>query len=167
MARLVDPREAEVAVLAHFAVLGPVNDKGGVARGSECIGMRVVDGEGDGLPAEPVADVVGVAVVQSHADGVVEDHFEVGDEVRVGEVAGHLEGVGDVVVGLGVIEVDADCVLDGGLVEIVIEVAGRGRVIIGIPDVVDAAAAELVVGFFDVGTALVGGLLAEKLADGS
>ena len=103
MACFVDAHEAVIAVLAHFAVLGAVDDEGGVARGAEFGGVGVLDLEGDGLPAEPVADVVGVAVVHGYADGVVEDGFEVCEEVWVGEVACFLEGVEDVVVGFCVV----------------------------------------------------------------
>lgn len=47
------------------------------------------------------------------------------------------------------------------------EVAVRGGIIVGITNVVDAAAAELVVGFFDVGAALVSRLFAVELANWS
>ena len=53
--------------------------------------MRVVRGEGDGLSAKPVADVVCVAVDEGDADGQVEDLFEVVDEVGPDEVTGLLK----------------------------------------------------------------------------
>ena len=65
--------------------------------------MGVVDVEGDGLAAEPVADVVCVAVDEGDTDGIVEDRFEVGEEIGVDEVARLLECVVDVVVGVCVI----------------------------------------------------------------
>ena len=52
--RLVDAQEAKVAILAHLAVLGAVNDEGFVACSSEFVGVRVVDSEGDGFAAEPL-----------------------------------------------------------------------------------------------------------------
>ena len=58
---LVDAEEAEVAVLAHFAVLGAVDCEGLVARGGEFGAVGVVESQRDCLAAEPVADVVGVA----------------------------------------------------------------------------------------------------------
>lgn len=107
MARLINSQEAKITELPHFTVFLAINDEGGVARGSEFGGMGVVDSEGDSLAAKPVADVVCVAVEEGNAHGIIEDHFEVRDKVRVGEVAGHLEGVRDVVVGLSVVEIDA------------------------------------------------------------
>lgn len=164
---LVDAREAEVAVLAHLAVLGPADGEGHVARGREAGLVGVVERVGDGLAAEPVADVIGVAVVERHADGVVEDHFEILNEVGVGEVARDLEGVAHVVVRFRVVQVHAEGILDGGLIHIVDEVGWGSGIVVGMADIVDAATAELVVGFLDVRAALIGGLLAVELADRS
>lgn len=100
---LVHAQETELAVLAHFAVLGAVDDKGCVAGGVELFRVRVLQCETDGLAAEPIADVVGVTVDEGDADAVVEDALEVGFVNRVDEVAGRLEGVGDGGVGFGVI----------------------------------------------------------------
>lgn len=86
--------------------------------------MRVVRGEGDGLSAKPVADVVCVAVDERDADGEVQDGFEVVDEVGPDEVAGLLEGVVDVCVGGGVVEVYAEGVFDGGFLEVFLVVGG-------------------------------------------
>lgn len=165
VAGLVDAQEAEVAVLAHLSVVGAVDEEWCVARGSELVRVGVVDGQGDGFAAEPVADVICVAVDERNAHRVVEDHFEVGDEVWVGEVAGIGKCVVDIIVGLGIVEVDAECVLHLGLVEVVVEVGGRGGVIIGMSDIVDAAAAKLVVRRFDIGATLVSSLLAIQLAN--
>lgn len=86
-------------------------------------GVGVVGGERDGLPSEPVADVVCVAVDEGDADGGVQDHLEVFDEVREDEVAGLLEGVVDLVIGvLCVVQVYADRVLGRGQIEEVLEV---------------------------------------------
>ena len=103
MTCFVDTHEAVIAILPYFAILGAVDDEGRVTRSAEFCGVRVFDLEGDGLPAEPVADVVGVAVVHGYADGVVENRFEVCEEVWVGEVACFLEGVIDIIVGFCVI----------------------------------------------------------------
>ena len=55
------------------------------------------------MPAEPITDVVCIAMVQSHADRAIEEEFEIGEPVGVDEVAGFLEGVVDVGVGFGVV----------------------------------------------------------------
>lgn len=80
-----------------------IHDERRVIGGAEFCAVGVVDGEGDSLAAKPVADVVGVTVEQGYADGVVEDHLEIREEVGVGEVAGLLKGVVDVGVGVGVV----------------------------------------------------------------
>lgn len=107
VARFVHSQEAEVAVLPHLAVLGPVDDEGRVAGGAELGRVDVVDFEGDGLAAEPVADVICVAVNQGYADGIVEDRFKIRKEVWVNEVACFLERIVNVIVGLCVIKVDS------------------------------------------------------------
>ena len=99
VARFVDAGKAEVAVLARLAVLDAVDHHGDVVGGLELGGVGEFQGEGDGLAAEPVADVVGVAVDQGDADGAaVEDGFEVVEEVGPDEVAGLLESEVDIVI---------------------------------------------------------------------
>ena len=49
--------------MTHFAVFGAVDGEWLVAGGGEFGAVGVVQSEGDGLAAEPVADVVGVAGV--------------------------------------------------------------------------------------------------------
>ena len=108
--------------------------------------MSVIEGEGDGLPAEPVAGEVGIAVVEGDADGVVEDHFEVGNEVGVGEIATLLERVGDVLANCGsggVVEVDAEGILDVGEVEVFGEIVWRGGVCERVADTGDFCKWEL------------------------
>ena len=63
MSSLVDAEEGQVSVLTHFAVFGAVDGEWLVAGGGEFGAVGVVQSEGDGLAAEPVADVVGVAGV--------------------------------------------------------------------------------------------------------
>ena len=103
MARFVNSHEAEISILSYFSVFFTVNDEGGVVGSAEFCAVGVVDGEGDGLAAEPVADVVGIAVVEGDADGVIEDHFDVGEEIGIGEVAGLLESIVNVIVGFRII----------------------------------------------------------------
>ena len=106
VSRVVEAGEDEVAVLAHDAVLGAADDEGGVAGAAELGGVGVLDGQRHGLAAEPVADVVGVAVVEGHAHARREQLLDVGEEVVVDQVAGLLEGGEDFVVGFGVVEID-------------------------------------------------------------
>lgn len=63
MASLVDAREAEITILAHFAVLFAAVHEGRVARGAELRGVFVLKGEADGFAAKPVADVVCIDAV--------------------------------------------------------------------------------------------------------
>ena len=137
MPRFVDSHEAEIPILSYFTVFFSVDDEGGVAGSAEFCAVGVVDGEGDSLAAEPVADVVGVAVVEGDADGVVEDHFEVGKEIGIGEVTGLLEGVINVVVGFSIVEVHAEGILDERLVEVLFEVGRRRGVYVWVADAGD------------------------------
>lgn len=73
VAGLVDAAEGEVAVLTDLAAdVGRVDLEVGVAGGVEGRGGGVVDGERDGLAAEPVAGVVAVAVHEGHLDAGIE-----------------------------------------------------------------------------------------------
>jgi hypothetical protein len=74
---LVDAEEAQVAILAHFAILGAVDGEGFVAGCGEFGAVGVVEGEGDCLAAEPVADVIGVA------DWMLEDLKMLGTNKRL------------------------------------------------------------------------------------
>ena len=125
MSGFVDPREAEIAILPDLAVFDVVDDEGRVAGCVELLGVRVVDLLGDGLAAEPVADVVGVAVHEGDAHVQIEQVLEIGDVDGVGEVAGVREALEDEAAGGGgVVEVDAEGILDLGRIEIVDEVFG-------------------------------------------
>ena len=75
MSGLVDAEEGEVAVLSHFSVFGPVDQKRCVLRGFEFGRVGIADIEGDCFAAEPITDIIGVTVVEGDADGVVENHF--------------------------------------------------------------------------------------------
>ena len=85
---LVHPGEGEVAVLARLAVLLAVDHEGDVGRLAELGCLGVLGGERDRLAAEPVADVVGVAVDEGDAHGAaIQDGFEVLYEIGPDEVA--------------------------------------------------------------------------------
>lgn len=66
----------------------------------------------DCLTAEPITDVVGIAVDEGDTYAVVEDYLEVVQEDRVGKVAGFLERVEHVVVRLRIVQVNADGLLN-------------------------------------------------------
>lgn len=134
MTCLIDTHEAEIPILPYFAILSPVNYKGRVARSAEFCGVRVVDLEGNSLPTKPVADVVGITVVHSYTNGVVEDRFEVCEEVWINKVACFLEGVIDISIGVRVVQVDAEGGLGGGEVEVVGKVSGRCGICVGMAD---------------------------------
>ncbi len=134
MTRLINSHKAEIPILPHFTNFFSVDDERCVISSAKLCAVGVVDGERDGFPTEPIADVVSITVVHGDADRVVEDHFEVGKEVGIGEVTGLLEGVVDVVVGVGIVEVDAKGILDGGEVEVLFEIGRRGGVYVGVAD---------------------------------
>ena len=67
--------------------------------------------ETDSLAPKPVTNVVSVAVVQRHSYRVVEDHLEIWDERWISKVSRPLESVRDVIVGVCVIQVDAQSLL--------------------------------------------------------
>lgn len=120
VAGLVDARKGEIAVFARLAVLDAVDGEWHIARGVEFVTVRPLRAEGDGFAAEPVADVVGVAVDEGDSHrGRVEELLEIFNEVHVDKVAGLLECVVDVVVGQGVIGVDAEGISRGVQIEII------------------------------------------------
>ena len=77
--------------MPDLAVLRSVHREGLVPGGGELLGVGVVECERDGFSAEPVADVVCVAVEEVDAKTLVEQVLEVLAEVGVDEVAGVLE----------------------------------------------------------------------------
>ena len=103
MTCFIDTHEAVIPILPYFAIFSPVNNERRVPCSAEFCRVRVIKLEGDSLPAKPVADVVSVAVVHSYANGVVENHFEVCEEVWVNEVTCFLERVVNIVVGVCII----------------------------------------------------------------
>lgn len=65
MPRFVDSGEREVAVLSDFAILLTAPDERLVARRSELFAVCVVHCERDCLSAEPVTDIVSIAIEQA------------------------------------------------------------------------------------------------------
>ena len=137
MPRLINSHKTKIPILPHFTVFFSVDDERCVISSAKLCAVRVVDGEGDGFPAEPIADVVSIAVVHGHADRVVKNHFEVGKEIGIGEITGLLKSVVDVVVGFGIVEVDAKRILDGRKVEVLCKIGRRGGVYVGMADAGD------------------------------
>ena len=111
MARFVDAHEAVIPILTNFAILYTVNYKWRITSCAKFSSVSVIEAEGDGLAAKPIADIVSIAVVHSYADGVVKNRFQVCEEVGVSEVACLLEGVVDIVIGICVVQIDSE----GGL----------------------------------------------------
>lgn len=91
MARLVDAQEGEVAVLAHLAVLLAANHEGYIAGSCEFGLMLVLESQGDGLPAKPVAYVIGIAVKKCDTDAVGQNQLEVCQKLLVDEISGIVE----------------------------------------------------------------------------
>lgn len=81
VACLVDAEEAEVPVLPDFTVFRSVDGEGLVSGGGELLGVRVVQCERDGFSAEPVTDVVCVAVEEVDAKALVQQVLKILAEV--------------------------------------------------------------------------------------
>jgi hypothetical protein len=77
--------------LPDLAVFSSVDGERLVSGGGELLGVGVVQCERDGFTAEPVTDVVCVAVEEVDAKALVEQVLEVLAEVGVDEVARVLE----------------------------------------------------------------------------
>lgn len=158
MASFVDAGEAKISVLARLAVFDTVDDEWDVAGFGELGRVRVGNLLGDSLPAEPIADVIGVAIDEGHAYAVVEYQLEIVNEDWVGKVAGLLKRIVNVIVGLRIVHVDTKGLLNLRQVEEIIEISWRGRIFIGMADVINPATAIHVIRRFYVGATLVRGL---------
>lgn len=75
MARLVNAREAEVAILPRLAVFNTINKEGRVARLAELLAVLILCREGDSLATEPVTDIICVSVDESYAYRARENIF--------------------------------------------------------------------------------------------
>jgi hypothetical protein len=149
--------------LPDLAVLRSVHREGLVPGGGELLGVGVVECERDSLSAEPVANVVCVAVEEVDAKALIEQVLEVLAEVGVDEVTRVLElprGNGnqlcswgdhvlqgvyspvDVRVGGSVVQVHTNGALHVRLVEVRRQVGWGSRVIRWVTDVVGTTAAE-------------------------
>lgn len=147
MPRLIHPQKAKVAILPHLTVLHTPSRERHIPSGGEFSFVRVVQGEGGGFAAEPVADVVSVAVDEGDADAVVEDMLEVAYKDRVDEVASVGEAFVDEAGGFGcVVDVYAEGLEGGCLVEVLDEVGGGCGVLVRVANIINASAGVGVVG---------------------
>lgn len=164
MPSFVDPRKAEVAIFAHLAVLNAVNKERAVAGSVEGSLIGVIDCKRNCFAAEPVANIVSIAVEECNADAVAENFREVSDE-RVDKVTGGGKAREDWRRARGcVVDIDTKGVLGRCKVKEIQEVIRRGGIIVGVTDVIDTAVAEAVVGPFDEPSAQTHGLGAGELA---
>jgi hypothetical protein len=157
VASLVNTGEREVTILASLAIFHTIHGERSISRGAEFFTVLVIGFKRDCLATEPVTDVIRVTIDESDAHWSGEDVFQVFDEVRPDKVTGLLEGVVNFSVGLSVVEVDSQGVLDFVFGEVVDVVAGRGGVLGWVADIVRAAATE------DVVRALCGEVLKFKI----
>ena len=137
MPGLIDSRKTEISILPHFTKFFSINNEGCIVSSSKFCAVFVIEGQGDGLPAEPVAGVVSIAVVEGNADVVVEDHFEVGNEVGIDVITTLLEGVEDVLAdgGIGaIVEVDTESILDVREIKVLCEIGWWGGVHVRVAD---------------------------------
>lgn len=111
MACFIDTCEAEVAVLTDLTIFCTINNHWLITRSLELGAVCVTQSQRDRLSTKPVTNVVSIPVYQSDTDRIIEYHLQVGEEIRVDEITSLLEGIINVVVGLGVIEVDAEGIL--------------------------------------------------------
>lgn len=136
MPGLVHSQKTEIPVLSHFAVLGPINNKRDVPRIRKLLGVSILNFIRDGFAAKPVTDIVGVAIDERHADAVVENHFELVEEVGICKVTCFLKGVVNIVVRLRVIEINAESLLYIGQIEEVVKIFWGGWILIGMTDII-------------------------------
>ena len=135
MASFVDPGEREVAELSHLAVFDTIDGQWLVSGGGELSLVCVINSQGDCLATKPVADVIGIAIVQAHSYAIVQEHFEVLNEVWVHEVASALELPVNVRVRVRVVAIHTDGILHCCLVEVLLEIRWWRRVVKRMPDV--------------------------------
>ena len=57
---VIDPQEAEVAILPHSSIFGTIDDERLVPSSSELICIVVLDSQADGLATKPIRNVVRV-----------------------------------------------------------------------------------------------------------
>lgn len=100
-------------MLSNFAILSTINCERLVSCSRKFGTVCVIDGERDCLPAEPVTDVICIAVEQSNADTSIEQHVYILEEVGVDEVARCLESIINIVVAFGIVEVDCGLLASG------------------------------------------------------
>lgn len=139
MPGLVHSQETKISILSHFAVLGPINDKGDISCLRKFLGVSVPDLIRCGFAAKPVTDIVGVTIDESHAHAIVEDLFELVEEVRICKITGFLKGVENIVIRLRIVKINAESLLDIRQVEKVVEILWWSGILIGMTDIIYTA----------------------------
>lgn len=87
MSCLVKSQEAEVAVLADLTVFLSVDEERRIVAGAKLFRSLVLHGQAYGLPAKPIADVIGVSIDKGDCHSTVDDVFQVLLEICEDEVA--------------------------------------------------------------------------------
>lgn len=101
-----------------------------------------------------VADVIGIPIIESDADVVVEEVFEVLDKLGVDKVAGICEVIVDIwrrFSGRRIVQIHANGLLNVRQVEVVDKVLRWGWIVGWMPDIISATATKLVVRPFNIG----------------
>jgi hypothetical protein len=131
-----------VTILPDFTVFRSVDNKWFVTSSGKLLRMRVINLERYRLAAEPIADVISITIKKIYTHSLVKKILEILAEVREDEVSCVLELIVDIAVGGRVVQVDANCILYMGLVQVRCQVRRRRRVIARVADVVCATTGE-------------------------
>lgn len=135
--------------MANLAVLSSIDDEWSISCCSELSSVCVVHLQRNCFTTEPVADVIGIAMVQVDSDTLVKQILEVQHEVWIDKVSGVLELEVDVAVRFGVVEVDSQRLLYRWSVQVVDEILWRCWVVTRMSDIVYTTAAERIVDTFN------------------
>lgn len=136
MPGLIHSQKTEIPVLSHFAVLGSINDKRDVTSLREFLGVSVPNFIRDGFASKPVTDIVGIAIDERHANTVVENPFELVEEVGICKVTGFLKGVVNIAIRCRVIEINAESLLNIGQIQEVGKIFWGGWILVGMTDII-------------------------------
>ena len=134
MSTLINPRKREIPILPNLTILHTTIHQRRIPLLRELLRVRIFEAQTDRLATEPITNVIRVAVVQAHSHAGINDGFKIGEEVRVDEVAGALKFPVDAIVGLGVVDADAERFLHVALVEVFDEKLWGCGVTVGVAD---------------------------------
>lgn len=91
MSSFVYTDETKVSILPYFTVFYTVHLEWCIAGSSELFGVLVVDIERNSLTTEPVADIIGIAVVQDYSYTRIDYIAKVSDEFTIDKITSLLE----------------------------------------------------------------------------